>query len=276
MMVKAQSIKHWSKTGALLMLALLLMNTAGGIMAQELSDDDTLSLDGDWTLVSFGDPDQPRLILPGSEITISFDLDEGKVSGSAGCNHYFAGFDLGDDTIRFSAAGSTMMACAEAERMEQEQHFLAALGESERYEIVDGQLQITDAGGNILTFVPLQRIGSQDGPAINILSPQNGVAFDSGQVIAISGTGQGLFEGNVVVQVLDATGAVLFEQPTTLTGERVGLGDPGDWAIEWTVAAVPGPFAQIVAWSPSPVDGSRMASDSVVILFSAETPGESG
>ncbi len=94
--------------------------------------------------------------------------------------------------------------------------------------------------------------------------------LDPAQPIRIAGTGQGLFEGNVVVQVLDADGNVLAEEATILQGEDVGLGGAGVWEVDLQVVVEPGTAGQIVAFSPSPEDGSIMASDSVAVTFGTE------
>ena len=58
---------------------------------------------------------------------------ESRVHGNAGCNNFFGQFNTGQNTLAFSAMGSTMMACSQA--MDTERDFLAALGATTRYEI---------------------------------------------------------------------------------------------------------------------------------------------
>ncbi len=58
---------------------------------------------------------------------------ESRVHGNAGCNNFFGQFTSKDDTLSFSALGSTMMACPAA--MDTEQSFLAALGNTTHYKI---------------------------------------------------------------------------------------------------------------------------------------------
>jgi hypothetical protein len=106
--------------------------------------------------------------------------------------------------------------------------------------------------------------------AVAITEPQGGAVLDPTGPIHVAGTGQGLFEGNVVVQVLGADGSVLAEQATILQGEDVGLGGAGVWEVELVVEVEPGAAGQIVAFSPSPEDGSIMASDSVTVTFGTE------
>ena len=58
---------------------------------------------------------------------------ESRVHGNAGCNNFFGQFKTSENTLVFSAMGSTMMACPQA--MDTERGFLVALGATTRYEI---------------------------------------------------------------------------------------------------------------------------------------------
>ena len=58
---------------------------------------------------------------------------ESRAHGNAGCNNFFGQFKTSENTLVFSAMGSTMMACPQA--MDTEHGFLAALGATTRYEI---------------------------------------------------------------------------------------------------------------------------------------------
>ena len=59
---------------------------------------------------------------------------ESRVHGNAGCNNFFGQFKTSENTLTFSALGSTMMACPQA--MDTERGFLVALGATTRYEII--------------------------------------------------------------------------------------------------------------------------------------------
>lgn len=108
-----------------------------------------------WKLVSYGDPTNPKTVLPGKDITIVFNGAEGRVNGSAGCNLYFGGFKIEGQKLSFSALGSTKMACEEG-LMNQEQVYLTALGAAERYEIDGSQLRIFYASGQVLVFAGVE------------------------------------------------------------------------------------------------------------------------
>jgi peptidoglycan/xylan/chitin deacetylase (PgdA/CDA1 family)/heat shock protein HslJ len=107
-----------------------------------------------WVLESYGEPGNEGTVLGGTEITADFDGAEGQVSGSAGCNHYFASYKLKDHQLSISAVGSTEMWCGEpAGVMEQEQAYLAAIQAATSYQIHDGQLQVSLSDGREMRYV---------------------------------------------------------------------------------------------------------------------------
>nr|WP_059391630.1 META domain-containing protein [Pseudomonas toyotomiensis] len=88
-----------------------------------------------------------------SHLTVTFAAD-GRAHGHAGCNHWFAGYTLKDDAVRFETPGSTRKMCAPS-LMEQEQRFLAALAEVQRWDFNDiGQLQLWPATGKPIRLWP--------------------------------------------------------------------------------------------------------------------------
>ena len=106
-----------------------------------------------WVLESYGEQRNLQAVVEGSEITAVFDSAEGKVSGSAGCNNYFAGYEIKNNELSISDAGSTMMFCGEPEGvMEQEQQYLALLGDAESFQIQDSQLRILSSDDRVLLF----------------------------------------------------------------------------------------------------------------------------
>ena len=92
--------------------------------------------------------------LPGSEVSARFGND-GKVVGSAGCNHYGADYNLNGTALSVSPPISTKMYCGEPEGiMEQEARFLELLGSAAGCRVEDDRLEITNASGaTVLTFV---------------------------------------------------------------------------------------------------------------------------
>lgn len=104
-------------------------------------------------------------VLPGSEASAWFGPD-GKVTGSAGCNHYGGSYHLNDTTdLTISPPVSTKMYCNDpAGLMEQEARFLELLGSAAGYQVGNDRLEITDASGaTVLTFMkeePAELVGT--------------------------------------------------------------------------------------------------------------------
>lgn len=103
-----------------------------------------------WTVVNFNTGAAITGPLEGTTLTMAFGED-GQVTGSAGCNNYFASYTVDGQNLTIGQAGSTMMACEPAEIMQQETQFLTALGNAATWSInANGQLQILDAEGLIV------------------------------------------------------------------------------------------------------------------------------
>jgi heat shock protein HslJ len=126
--------------------ALVLVSTeeVGTLSAASLEDTT-------WALVSYGDYLNPTAVLADTEITIAFSTADGQISGSAGCNSYFAGFtEEAGGALSIGPVGSTMMACPEA-IMNQETEYLSALEKVRQFQFFNGKLLIIYDGG-FLTF----------------------------------------------------------------------------------------------------------------------------
>jgi uncharacterized lipoprotein YbaY len=108
---------------------------------------------------------------------------------------------------------------------------------------------------------------------ITITEPAQGTMLDTTWAVTVKGEAGGLFEGNVVVQALSASGEVLAQQPTTVDSPDAGIGGAGPWSTDLRIETEPGTQGQIVAFSTSPLDGSTVASDSVDVGF-GESPGK--
>jgi len=96
-----------------------------------------------WQLVSYYTSQGMQTALPEHLATMLF--SGRKVSGSAGCNQYFATYQLVEQNgLQFSQAGSTMMACL-GEIAQQEQQYFKNLPEIRFYQIQGDQLHLLDA-----------------------------------------------------------------------------------------------------------------------------------
>ncbi|MCA9989502.1 MAG: META domain-containing protein [Anaerolineales bacterium] len=116
-----------------------------------------------WGLVSYVNLNGETVdALPDSQVTAQFSA--GQVTGSAGCNNYFAGYELNGDALTIGPAGSTQMFCEPAELMDQESAFLAALQSTASYKLDAGQLILSNAdGGVVVTFQPIQPVSLEEG-----------------------------------------------------------------------------------------------------------------
>jgi len=107
------------------------------------------ALDGTaWQLVAMGD----ELPLTGSTLTIGF--EDGQAGGSAGCNSYGGTYTARDNEFGITDIASTLMACLDSGVMEQEQAYLAFLGEVTSYNISAGMLYLSRPDGSSLRFIP--------------------------------------------------------------------------------------------------------------------------
>ncbi len=85
--------------------------------------------------------------------TLLFDAG-GRVAGTGGCNRWFAGYELTGEGLSFGQAGTTMMACPDAQA-EQERRFLDALGQVFRHDFgEDGALVLHGPGGALMRARP--------------------------------------------------------------------------------------------------------------------------
>ncbi|MCW5899835.1 MAG: copper resistance protein NlpE N-terminal domain-containing protein [Flavobacteriales bacterium] len=108
-----------------------------------------------WNLVELMGKPVPPPAEPRQQAHIVFDAQEKRAFGHAGCNRFFAGYELDEAAgrLRFSKAGSTMMACPD---MSVEDAFLKALAQVDNYSIgEDGRLSLNKA-----RMAPLMRFAA--------------------------------------------------------------------------------------------------------------------
>jgi len=86
-------------------------------------------------------------VLTGTDLTMAFSAD-GKVTGSAGCNRYSAGYTLAGEKLTLSPAAATRRMCGSpAGVMEQEQQFLKALETVATARFEGDRLELRTAAG---------------------------------------------------------------------------------------------------------------------------------
>lgn len=92
-----------------------------------------------------------RPLMDYSHLTLTLAAD-GRAYGNAGCNHWFAPYQLEGEKLTFGKVGSTRKLCAPA-LMEQEKRFLQALETVQRWDISPiEQVRFWPAEGKPLRF----------------------------------------------------------------------------------------------------------------------------
>lgn len=81
-----------------------------------------------------------------STVTLDFSTD-GRVSGSAGCNDFTAGFQQDGSAVKFTPAALTRKMCPDPKVMEQETAFVRALEASTTSAVEGNRLTLRDANG---------------------------------------------------------------------------------------------------------------------------------
>lgn len=110
------------------------------------------ALQGDWTLVGWGDPDALTPPLPETEITAQFEGD--RLSGSTGCNNYVTTYTAMAGTLSLNDIATTLRLCTDPID-EQEQALLTALSGADSYDVTGDRLTLnytTDDGDGVLVF----------------------------------------------------------------------------------------------------------------------------
>ena len=110
-----------------------------------------------WKMVSFNTIAGPQPLVEGTEITLFFSMDSFNPSfgGNAGCNDYggIFEFDQADTSISIGSINQTLRLCEQPEGLiDQEQLFLAALGDVQSYNQNGTNLQLVFDTDSTLEF----------------------------------------------------------------------------------------------------------------------------
>jgi len=104
---------------------------------------------------------------------------------------------------------------------------------------------------------------------LTIDKPVDSSSINPEQVLVIQGTGKGLYENNVVIEIEDLTGNTLIQMATTIETDEIR--GAGLWKEGFTLAK-PFPTAiKVSAFSPSPKEG-EVAIKSQAILLNIPNP----
>jgi heat shock protein HslJ len=144
--------------------------------SRDLSTDQRVLTGTDWRLVSFGPAGSEASLVAGTIVTLKFGED-GRASGSTGCNSYSGTYQVRGDSILFGRMISTKRACLDQNANQQEQRFLSALESANRFRLASNRLTIlSDRGRNALNFVNSSDSEPGGGPGENNSDPLGTVA----------------------------------------------------------------------------------------------------
>ena len=107
---------------------------------------------------SYGEQNNSQAIIEDTEITVTFNSAKGEVSGTAGCNTYFARYEVKGNKLSIFEMAFTEMACVSPEGvMEQEQEFLSLLASAQTFQADDTTLTIFCSVERTLYFTTATR-----------------------------------------------------------------------------------------------------------------------
>jgi heat shock protein HslJ len=141
------------------------------------------SFEGTWNLAALnGEP-----LIPGTAITASF--DNGRVSGSTGCNQFFASYSTSGLSLRIGEVGSTRMYCSYPEGItEQETLFFRLLSTTSSWSKDGGNLVLRDnSGRGILIFT--SALAYEPSQLIEFSRTGGFAGFDDHLVLSSDGSG---------------------------------------------------------------------------------------
>jgi len=167
-------------------------------------------------------------LMSGTTLTIEFTDDQ--ISGSAGCNHFGADYEMYGSKLNFNSLYNTEMYCMEPKGiMDQEQVYLESLRTVDEFSLTEGELIVFGAGDLYLTFLPydLNAVSSTPADQNNIVQAETPTEVLDNQTLSNSippweyhryqdsKTGIGLFipETWIVTGIVDVDHAVLQSYP---------------------------------------------------------------
>lgn len=110
----------------------------------------TINLDNtSWKLDSYRSSID-HIVSPISTTKLTLEFKDGKISGSAGCNSYFAKYTQEGSSLNFGLIGSTKMYCTNPSVMDQETTYFSSLKATNKFKIDGNKLILMDADGKVL------------------------------------------------------------------------------------------------------------------------------
>jgi heat shock protein HslJ len=133
--------------------AKLELTDAAGKVLITLAPMPTSLAGSNWDAISYNNGRQAVVsLISGTSITIRFGED-GRLTGHAGCNAYFAAYTAAGQAITIHPPGATRRACAQPTGvMEQEALYLRALATATQYRMSGSRLELRDAHGSLVAI----------------------------------------------------------------------------------------------------------------------------
>ena len=132
------------------LLSILLLASVPGLAACTYVTDVAYFEDKTWGLVEYGEPGSMTAVLENAAVTVRFNSDDNRVAGTAGCNHYFAGYRHSGGLVSLEEQMAvTEMWCGE-EIGEQEKRYLEILQAVQSYEIDGLTLRLSGKEGGLV------------------------------------------------------------------------------------------------------------------------------
>jgi len=91
-----------------------------------------------------------HIVSPISTTKLTLEFKDEKISGSAGCNNYFAKYKQEGSNLTFGLIGATKMYCTNPSVMEQETTYLSSLEATKKFKIEGDKLKLMDSNGKVL------------------------------------------------------------------------------------------------------------------------------
>lgn len=136
-----------------ILLVLCVVLLAQAQPGRDLSTDQRVLAGTEWRLVSLGPAGSETDVVAGTTVTLRFGED-GRASGSTGCNTSGGSYEVRGDNISFSRIAATRRACLDQNANQQEHRFLVALESANRFRLSSNRLTIiSDRGRSVLNFV---------------------------------------------------------------------------------------------------------------------------
>jgi heat shock protein HslJ len=173
-----------------------------------------------WTLTSYNNgKDALVSVLNGTVISASFSED-GRLSGSAGCNNYTTTYELSDDQMSIGPAATTRKFCGETGVMEQETAYLQALEQIASYKIEGDVLTLYDAAGTRYLIYTASKPVDLSSNTWNLIGYNNGKEAFVSVILDTTITASFGTDG----KLSGLAGCNTYNADYTLDGEKISIG----------------------------------------------------